>query len=99
MFNKINCDRGAIDDMLGAQTGVSDENMIQYLGIIEQRTNELLAVKDYQASKVRQLRVVLTGRLGMTVPPLQRMIIIAKDGGWKNFLNWDTSNWYPCYMI
>jgi len=37
--------------MLGAQTGVSDQNMIQYLGIIEQRTNELLAVKDYQASK------------------------------------------------
>lgn len=53
MFNKINCDRGAIDEMLGAQAGVSDQNMLQYLGIIEERTNELLAVKDYQASKVR----------------------------------------------
>ena len=52
LFNKINCDRGAIDDMLGAQSGVSDQNMIQYLGIIEQRTNELLAVRDYQQSKV-----------------------------------------------
>jgi len=52
LFNKINCDRGAIDDMLGAQAGVSDQNMIQYLGIIEQRTNELLAVRDYQQSKV-----------------------------------------------
>ena len=39
--------------MLGAQAGVSDQNMLQYLGIIEQRTNELLAVRDYQASKVR----------------------------------------------
>ncbi|KAF6036165.1 CCDC114 [Bugula neritina] len=51
LFNKINCDRGAIDDMLGAQAGVSDQNMLQYLGIIEQRTNELLAIRDYQASK------------------------------------------------
>ena len=57
MFNKINCDRGAIDDMLGAQAGVSDQNMLQYLGIIEQRTNELLAVRDYQSSKVRKLQL------------------------------------------
>lgn len=53
LFNKINCNRGAIDDMLGAQSGVSDQNMLQYLGIIEQRTNELLSVRDYQLSKVR----------------------------------------------
>ena len=52
MFNKINCDRSAIDDMLGAQSGVTDSNMIQYLGIIEQRTNELLAVQSYVNSKV-----------------------------------------------
>ena len=57
LFNKINCDRGAIDDMLGAQAGVSDQNMLQYLGIIEQRTNELLAVRDYQSSKVRKLQL------------------------------------------
>ena len=57
MFNKINCDRGAIDDMLGAQAGVSDQNMLQYLGIIEQRTNELLAVRDYQSSKVGKLQL------------------------------------------
>ncbi|XP_078335356.1 coiled-coil domain-containing protein 63-like isoform X2 [Crassostrea virginica] len=51
LFNKINCDRSAIDDMLGAQSGVTDSNMIQYLGIIEQRTNELLAVQSYVNSK------------------------------------------------
>lgn len=38
--------------MLGAQSGVTDSNMIQYLGIIEQRTNELLAVQSYVNSKV-----------------------------------------------
>ncbi|XP_048249157.1 coiled-coil domain-containing protein 63-like [Haliotis cracherodii] len=51
LFNKINCERSAIDDMLGAATGVTESNMIQYLGIIEQRTNELLAVQAYVNSK------------------------------------------------
>lgn len=51
LFNKINCDRSAIDDMLGAATGVTEGNMLQYLGIIEQRTNELLAIQAYTNSK------------------------------------------------
>ncbi|CAH1775288.1 unnamed protein product [Owenia fusiformis] len=51
LFNKISCERSAIDDMLGAQTGVQDRNMIQYLGIIEQRTNELLSIQNYSNSK------------------------------------------------
>lgn len=53
LFGKINCDRSAIDDMLGAAHGVTDGNMIQYLGIIEQRTNELLAIQSYITSKVK----------------------------------------------
>lgn len=59
MFNKINCDRSAIDDMLGAQSGVTDSNMIQYLGIIEQRTNELLAVQSYVNSKVTYSSILI----------------------------------------
>lgn len=51
LFNKINCDRAAIDDMLGAASGVTEGNMLQYLGIIEQRTNELLAVQTYLNTK------------------------------------------------
>lgn len=38
--------------MLGAASGVTDSNMIQYLGIIEQRTNELLAIQSYLTTKV-----------------------------------------------
>mmetsp|Transcript_12925 Transcript_12925/g.33232 ORF Transcript_12925/g.33232 Transcript_12925/m.33232 type:complete len:540 (-) Transcript_12925:7-1626(-) len=41
IFNKIGCDKSALSDMLGT-TGVTESNMMQYLGIIEQRTNELL---------------------------------------------------------
>jgi len=51
LFNKINCERSAIDDMLGAQAGVTDQNMLQYLGIIEERTNQLLLIQTYVNSQ------------------------------------------------
>ncbi|CAG5135520.1 unnamed protein product [Candidula unifasciata] len=51
VFNKTNCDRSAIDNMLGASSGITDTNMIQYLGIIEQRTNELLAIQAFCTQK------------------------------------------------
>lgn len=41
LFTKINCDRSPIVEMLG-DAGVTETNMMQYLGIVEQRTNELL---------------------------------------------------------
>lgn len=47
LFSKINCDRSAIDDMLGSTQGVTDQNMLQYLGIIEERTNQLLLTQAY----------------------------------------------------
>jgi len=49
IFNKIGCDKSALSDMLGT-TGVTESNMMQYLGIIEQRTNELLHLY-HQAQK------------------------------------------------
>ncbi|XP_074654306.1 outer dynein arm-docking complex subunit 1-like [Tubulanus polymorphus] len=47
LFNKISCNRAAIDEMLGAHQGVTDQTLMEYLGIIEQRTNELLAIQAY----------------------------------------------------
>lgn len=41
IFNKIGCDVSAMSDML-ADSHVTEVNMMQYLGIIEQRTNEIL---------------------------------------------------------
>lgn len=38
--------------MLGSTTGVSDETIMQYLGLVEQRTNELLSVSVYVDVKV-----------------------------------------------
>eukprot|EP00112_Aurelia_sp_Birch-Aquarium-sp1_P021069 Seg5576.1 transcript_id=Seg5576.1/GoldUCD/mRNA.D3Y31 product="Coiled-coil domain-containing protein 63" protein_id=Seg5576.1/GoldUCD/D3Y31 len=51
LFKKINCDQAAIVDMLGGNAGVTDSNMMQFLGIVEQRTNELLQVKAFVAAK------------------------------------------------
>ena len=41
IFNKIGCNTPANMEMLGNE-GVTEANMMQYLGIIEQRTNEIL---------------------------------------------------------
>jgi len=51
LFNKINCDKSAIDNMLGSAEGVTDTNMTQYLGVIEERTNKLLLMQAYVTSQ------------------------------------------------
>ena len=48
IFNKIGCNTPAVSEMLGDQ-GITESNMMQYLGIIEQRTNEILQM--YAASQ------------------------------------------------
>jgi len=51
IFKKIGCDTPANMDMLGNE-GVTESNMMQYLGIIEQRTNEILQL--YAATQARE---------------------------------------------
>jgi hypothetical protein len=41
IFAKIGCDKSALSETLGS-TGVTESNMMQYLGVIEQRCNELM---------------------------------------------------------
>ena len=47
LFTKIDCDRSAITDLLGGQAGITDLNLMQFLGIIEQRVNELLHLQTF----------------------------------------------------
>lgn len=51
IFNKIGCNQSALSEMLG-NAGVTDGNMMQYLGVIEQRTNEILQM--YAAVQMQQ---------------------------------------------
>jgi septal ring factor EnvC (AmiA/AmiB activator) len=43
IYNRIGCDHEGLTNLLGTH-GVTESNMLQYLGIIEQRTNELLTM-------------------------------------------------------
>jgi hypothetical protein len=51
IFNKIDCNSGAMSDML-SDTTVTEANLMQFLGMIEQRTNEIL--QQYAAMKRAQ---------------------------------------------
>ncbi len=52
VFSKIGCDSTAITDMLGGHAGVTETTVLQYLGIVEQRTNELLQLQAFLHAKV-----------------------------------------------
>ncbi|KAL5492038.1 hypothetical protein EMCRGX_G017427 [Ephydatia muelleri] len=51
LFSKIGCDSTTITDMLGGHAGVTETTILQYLGIIEQRTNELLQIQAFIQAK------------------------------------------------
>ncbi|KAM8758105.1 coiled-coil domain-containing protein 114 isoform 2-T2 [Acanthopagrus schlegelii] len=51
IFSKIECDRSVIEDALGSSTGISENNIMSYLGLVEQKTNELLTIQAFLNSK------------------------------------------------
>ena len=53
LFKKIGCDRRQIESLLQSQDGVTEDNMLRYLGIIEERTNELLTAQATINAKVK----------------------------------------------
>jgi len=54
MFDKIGCSKAEIEELLGSAAGVTDNNIVLYLSIIEQRTNELLQIQHYLQHKKYQ---------------------------------------------
>lgn len=52
VFSKIGCDNTTITELLGGHAGVTESTMLQYLGLIEQRTNELLQLQVFLQVKV-----------------------------------------------
>ncbi|KAK3581980.1 hypothetical protein CHS0354_003241 [Potamilus streckersoni] len=51
LFREINCDAVTIRDMLGAEEGVTKNNILQYMGLIEQKTLELMQIRHYLLMK------------------------------------------------
>ena len=61
LFTKIDCDRSAITELLGGQAGVSELNVMQFLGIIEQRVNDLLHLQTFISLKEQEEAGTLPG--------------------------------------
>nr|XP_046239303.1 coiled-coil domain-containing protein 114 isoform X2 [Scatophagus argus] len=51
IFSKLECDRSVIEDTLGSSTGISENNIMSFLGLVEQKTNELLTIQAFLSSK------------------------------------------------
>lgn len=60
LFERIGCNTPAVRDLLGEE-GLTEANLMAYLGIIEQRTNEILQVRGQRylnAARVHEIRSV-----------------------------------------
>ncbi|XP_056292678.1 coiled-coil domain-containing protein 114 [Pseudoliparis swirei] len=51
IFSQMDWDRSVIEDILGSSTGISENNIMSYLGLVEQKTNELLTIQAFLNSK------------------------------------------------
>ncbi|XP_023153907.2 coiled-coil domain-containing protein 114 [Amphiprion ocellaris] len=51
IFSKLECDRSKVEDLLGSSTGITENNIMFYLGLLEQKTNELLTIQAFLNSK------------------------------------------------
>ncbi|XP_022065480.1 coiled-coil domain-containing protein 114 [Acanthochromis polyacanthus] len=51
IFSKLEYDRSKAEDLLGSSAGITENNIMFYLGLLEQKTNELLTVQAFLNSK------------------------------------------------
>lgn len=51
LFNRLGCDSEVLSDLLGSSDGVKDDNIMQYLGLIEMKANELLSAQSFLESQ------------------------------------------------
>uniref|UniRef100_A0A3Q4N589 Outer dynein arm docking complex subunit 1 n=1 Tax=Neolamprologus brichardi TaxID=32507 RepID=A0A3Q4N589_NEOBR len=58
IFTKVECDRSAIEDMLGSSSGITENNIMSYLSLVEQKTNELLTVQAFLSTKILHLKLL-----------------------------------------
>ncbi len=52
MFKRIDCNLGQMGGMLGSSSGITDSNLMTYLGMVEQKASELLTIQAFIKSKV-----------------------------------------------
>lgn len=56
---KTQCDCSVLEDALGSSAGITENNIMSYMSLVEQKTIELLAIRAYLDSKVTSQLVAL----------------------------------------
>merc|ERR1711871_180892 len=79
LFTRLGCNSSSVEEMLGNQ-GVTESNMMQYLGIIEQKTSEIL--QTYAASQANVMQKT-GGELGIIQHPAPRLQVMPP--AWEDF--------------
>ncbi|XP_068599028.1 coiled-coil domain-containing protein 114 [Brachionichthys hirsutus] len=51
IFSKLECGRSLMEGALGSSTGMNETNIMSYLALVEQKTDELLTVQAFFSSK------------------------------------------------
>ncbi|XP_046881261.1 coiled-coil domain-containing protein 114 isoform X4 [Hypomesus transpacificus] len=51
LFQEMDCDRSVIEEMLGSSAGIRENNIMSYLSLVEQRTNEMLTIQAFLSSR------------------------------------------------
>ncbi|KAM9443738.1 coiled-coil domain-containing protein 114 isoform 2-T3 [Clarias gariepinus] len=84
LFDKIDCDCTAVDDSLGSLAVIRDSNIMTYLRLVEQKTNELLTVqafidskdleKDYDPKSVAQVLLGQSSEMQNQAPVVQPLV-------------------------
>jgi len=73
IFKLIGCDDSAMNELLG-NAGVTESNMMQYLGIIEQRVNSLLATYKEQRTQLGpDFKTIVSADAGALLPATQEV--------------------------
>lgn len=52
ILSSLQCDLSVIEDRLGTSAGITDDNIVLHLGVVEQKINELLTIQAFLSSKV-----------------------------------------------
>uniref|UniRef100_A0A667XNU9 Outer dynein arm docking complex subunit 1 n=1 Tax=Myripristis murdjan TaxID=586833 RepID=A0A667XNU9_9TELE len=52
ILSKLECDRSVLEDKLGSSAGISESNIMSYVGLVEEKTNKLLTLQAFINSKV-----------------------------------------------
>lgn len=59
IFKEVGCDYAAVEERLGFTSGITETNIVTYLDLIEEKTNELLSVQAFLKFKVVPVLKVL----------------------------------------